>query len=252
MAAASHFATETTRMTSTHRHTARVAGLLYLAASVGFLAVFSWLAARFGYPDILDHAAAEVLPALLALGTTGRAVWAVYAVLPLLLIPAALTSEAALGRVAPARLRAATILQTIAAGAMLLGLARWPSVQWRLAQAWPSADESSRALLTTAFDAANTYLGNWIGEFTGEVMLYAAFVLIGSALLEQARGGGSALARWVGWLGLLAGVTGEVAAFRNVTTVVAPAAEAANLLLPAFLIGYGALLLRGTSDVTTE
>lgn len=239
-------------MHSTSRRTSRFAGSLYLVASIGFLLVFSWLAARFGYPDILDRPAADVLPALRALGPTGRAVWAVYAVLPLLLIPAALTSEAALAAAAPRRLRAATVLQTLAAVAMLLGLARWPSVQWRLAEAWPTADGPSRLLLTAAFDAANMYLGNWIGEFTGEVMLYAAFLLIGSALRQHARASGWRFARWIGGLGLVAGVTGEIAAFRNVTTLVAPAAEAANLLLPAFLVGYGVLLWRGAGTVTVH
>ncbi|MCU0624155.1 MAG: DUF4386 family protein [Gemmatimonadaceae bacterium] len=226
--------------------TARPAGALYLVASGGFLAVFGWLAARFGYPDVLDRPAAEVLPALLGLGATGRAVWAVYAVLPLLLVPAALAAEAALGHLAPRRLRAATTLQVIAAVAMLLGLARWPSVQWRLAEAWPAADAATRVLLAAAFDAANTYLGNWIGEFVGEVSLYGAFVLLGSGLRRVRPGAGvPPWGTWVGWLGLVAGVIGEVAAFRNVTPLVAPAAEAANVLLPGFLIAFGALLLAG-------
>lgn len=245
MAAAPTLATEHLDMTTTTRTTARLAGALYLLASVGFLAVFTWLAARFGYPDVLDRPAADVLPALLGLGTTGRAVWAVYATLPLLLVPAALASEAVLGVVAPARLRAATALQMIAAVAMVVGLARWPSLQWRLAEAWPAADVMTRQMLTTVFDGANTYLGNWIGEFLGEVALYGAFVLLGSSLIGAGdRAGLPRWGRWVGWLGILAGVTGEVAAFRNVTPLVAPAAEAANLLLPAFLIGFGFVMIR--------
>ena len=64
----------------------RLAGATYVAASVGFLIVFSWLASHFGYPDVLDLPAADVLPRLLSLGGAGRAVWAVYAVLPLMLI----------------------------------------------------------------------------------------------------------------------------------------------------------------------
>ena len=57
-----------------------------------FLAAF--LAAQFDYPAVLDGNAEAVLPRLLALGNSGRAVWAVYALLPLLLIPA---SEATAG-----------------------------------------------------------------------------------------------------------------------------------------------------------
>lgn len=56
---------------------ARVAGALYLSASAGFLLMFAWLAQHFGYPDVLERHASEVLPHLLSLGTDGRAVWAV-------------------------------------------------------------------------------------------------------------------------------------------------------------------------------
>jgi hypothetical protein len=222
----------------------RVAGAFYLIASIGFVVVFSWLASAFGYPDVLDHPAAEVLPALRALGNSGRAVWALYAVLPLLLIPAAVAGEAVLGPLTPTRMRAATLLQLLAAIAMFLGLARWPSVQWLLAEAWASAAASERAVMALAFDAANLYLGNWIGEFVGEIGLYGAFLAIGSSLRVAAwEGVLPTWGRWIGALGLLTGAVGLLAAFRNVTTAVALAAEAANALLPLFLIAYGVLLV---------
>jgi hypothetical protein len=41
--------------------------------SLAFLGVFSYLAARFHYPEVLDGRAHDVLPALLATGTPGRA-----------------------------------------------------------------------------------------------------------------------------------------------------------------------------------
>jgi isocitrate/isopropylmalate dehydrogenase len=66
--------------------------------AIAFLAVFSYLAARFDYPEVLDGSASDVLPKLLALP------WAV-----------------------------------IAAISMMLGLMRWPSVQWHLAQLQASA-----------------------------------------------------------------------------------------------------------------
>ena len=53
----------------------RAGGVALVGGAVAFLAVFAYLAARFDYPDILDGAAGEVLPRLLAIGPTGRAVW---------------------------------------------------------------------------------------------------------------------------------------------------------------------------------
>jgi len=55
---------------------------------VAFLVVFTYLAARFNYPAVLDGPAATVLPNLLATGARGRLVWAVYALLPLIWLPA--------------------------------------------------------------------------------------------------------------------------------------------------------------------
>ena len=53
---------------------ARVGGWSLIAAAVGFMAVFGYLAARFDYPAVLDGTAADVLPRLRALGSAGRAV----------------------------------------------------------------------------------------------------------------------------------------------------------------------------------
>jgi hypothetical protein len=63
-------------------------GIALIGGAVAFLGVFSYLAARFHYPEVLDGSAQDVLPALLAIGTAGRAAWAIYSVLPLAFIPA--------------------------------------------------------------------------------------------------------------------------------------------------------------------
>ena len=60
----------------------QTAGLLLVATSLGFVAVFSYLAAKFGYPAVLDGKAEDVLPALVAGGARLRGVWVAYALLP--------------------------------------------------------------------------------------------------------------------------------------------------------------------------
>jgi hypothetical protein len=64
--------------------TVRFGGLTLVLGAIAFMAVFSFLAARFDYPAILDGPANAVLPRLLATGTPGRAAWALYAFLPLI------------------------------------------------------------------------------------------------------------------------------------------------------------------------
>ena len=61
----------------------RIGGFALIFAAIAFMGVFSYLAAEFNYPEVLDGRAADVLPALLATGHAGRAVWAIYALLPL-------------------------------------------------------------------------------------------------------------------------------------------------------------------------
>ena len=229
----------------TSRSAARVGGYALIVAAVGFIAVFSYLAARFDYPSVLDGSAAVVLPRLLALGEAGRAVWAVYALLPLLLIPAAIGARVALGDSAPNAMRAAQVFATIAAASMLLGLARWPSVHWELARAYPSATAGAREAMDAVFLGLNVYLGNYIGEFVGELALSAFFVLVGFAALRFVPRN-----RWFGIGGIAVGVIGWVAAFRNVTSVVAPVAEVNNYLLPLWLIVLGVVLVRWRSNAS--
>jgi hypothetical protein len=85
------------------RGTILAGGIALVGGALAFLGVFSYLAARFHYPEVLDGNAGNVLPALLATGAAGRAAWAFYAVLPLVFIrPASLRSRLS-ARVPPAR-----------------------------------------------------------------------------------------------------------------------------------------------------
>ena len=229
------------------RAATRIAGWSLIAAAVGFIVVFGYLAARFDYPAVLDGDAAVVLPRLLALGEAGRAVWAVYAFLPLLLIPAAIGARAAFGDAAPSAMRAAIVFATIAAVSMLLGLARWPSVHWELARAYPSASADARAAMDALFLGLNVYLGNYIGEFVGELALNAFFVLVGFAALRT-----TVTNRWFAVGGIAVGAMGWVAAFRNVTSVVSPVAAANNYLLPLWLIVVGVVLVRSMPEIAHQ
>jgi len=232
---------------------ARAAGLAYSAAALGFVGVFAWLAAHFDYPAVLDGPAATVLPALRALGAVGRGVWAVYALLPLLLLPAAAGATAALRRSDGDRdgapdgvLALVRALHLTAALSMTLGLARWPTLQWALAEAWaagdpgglPDASLPHRATLAAVFAAANAYLGQAIGEFVGELALNGGFLALAVAL--RARGAPRVLTVLV----TATGLAGWVGMLRNVTHVVQPVADVDNVLLPVCLLALAVWFLR--------
>jgi hypothetical protein len=218
----------------------RAGGIALIGAAVAFLGVFAFLAARFDYPAILDGSAADVLPKLLATGATGRAVWAVYGFLPILWIPAGVAAFHALRTVREGSVRTGMLFAVMAAFTMMLGLLRWPSIHWMLAEAWVRADGAERMALATVFTGLNSYLGNYIGEFLGELSVNLFFLL--SALAMLARGAG--FPRWMGYLGIGTAGAGLIGMFRNVSDVVAPIASINNYLLPLWMIVFGSGLLR--------
>jgi hypothetical protein len=224
----------------------RFGGLALVGGALAFLGVFSYLAVAFNYPDVLDGAAATVLPALLATGTTGRLVWTIYAFLPLIWIPAGVAAFEAYG-VAPERrgtMRIAMFCAALASIAMMLGLMRWPSMHWHLAQAFVQAGPAEQAVIAATFDGLNTYLGNFIGEFLGEMAVSVFFLLTSLCWLRVLP-----RRRWMGWLGVATGIAGLIGMFRNVTTLVAPIAALNNYLLPVFMILLGGALIHQSKRV---
>ena len=219
--------------------TVRVGGLALVLGAIAFMAVFSYLAARFDYPAVLDGPANEVLPKLLATGASGRAAWAFYAFLPLIWLPAGVGAYRALRRTHPGAMLLALQWAVVAAISMMLGLMRWPSVHWHLAQLQANATPEQQPIIAAIFDGLNTYLGNYIGEFLGEFS-FSIFFLISSWVLLQSR----VTAKWVAVLGLITAIAGLVGMFRNVSAAVAPIAAVNNYLLPMWMIIFGIVLLR--------
>ena len=218
-------------------------GIALIGGAVAFLGVFSYLAARFRYPEVLGGNAQTVLPALLATGAVGRAAWAVYGVLPLVFVPAGVSAFEALRRRAPGPMRAGMLFALLAAVSMVLGLMRWPSVHWELAIAWGAAGDGERLVLSAMFDGLNRYLGNFVGEFLGELSFSVFFVLSGVGLLRHQRA-----PNWLGWWGIGTGVLGLIGMWRNVTSAVDAVAAANNYLLPLWMIGLGVWLVSASRN----
>jgi hypothetical protein len=227
-----------------HREVAiiRIGGLSLIIAAVAFIAVFSYLAAKFKYPEVLVGQASDGLPALLATGEAGRAVWAVYALLPLFWIPAAVGAFHALRPKSEGAMRLGMLFAVVSSIAMIAGLMRWPSFHWELARAW-AANPALRPELATVFAATNLYLGNYVGEFLGELCASMFFLLAAASMFKAASG----FSRAIAWLGLVTAVAGLIGMFRNVTPAVAAVSEINNYLLPLWMIVFGASLLAYSS-----
>src|SRR5688500_11178280 len=170
------------------------AGISFIVGALAFVLVFAYLAASFDCPGILEGSASEVLPRLRAGGSGMRAVWAIYAFLPLFLVPGAVGTLVA----CPAsrgRMTLALVLACIAAFSMCLGLMRWPSIHWALAEVYSYAygAAETKSSIEVVFNGLNLYLGNYIGEFLGETALAAFFLLAGFSVLNEAR-----FPKWLG------------------------------------------------------
>jgi hypothetical protein len=219
-----------------------VGGASFVVGALAFVFVFSYLAANFNYPDILDGTAAEVLPRLRDGASVMRGVWAVYAFLPLFLIPGAVGAYLACPS-SRARMTLALVLAAMGALAMCLGLMRWPSIHWTLAEAYSHAGAETKHSLGAVFSGMNLYLGNYIGEFLGETTLAAFFLLSGLSLLAEAR-----FPKWLGWSGVVFSLLFLAGAFRNVTNTVQVVADINNGLLPLWMIVLGAALIWFSRD----
>ena len=218
----------------------RVGGLFLIGGALAFMGVFAFLAARFNYPQVLDGSAAQVLPSLLATGSTGRTVWAIYGFLPLIWIPAGVGAFHALRGVREGSMRVAMHFALLSAVAMMLGLLRWPSIHWSLAQAYAAGTEADRAAIAATFAGLNSFLGNYVGEFLGEFCFSLFFLMSGLAMLAR----DARFPRWVGFLGVFTAVAGLIGMFRNVTAIVDPFAALNNYLLPLWMIIFGVTLVR--------
>lgn len=212
-------------------------GVSFIVGALAFVFVFAYLAANFDYPDILDGSASDVLPRLHAGGAEMRAVWAIYAFLPLLLVPGAVGTFVACPS-SRGRMTLALVLASIAALSMCLGLMRWPSVHWALAEAYSGAAGETKSSIEATFNGLNLYLGNYIGEFLGETALASFFFLAGFSLLNEAR-----FPKWLGWSGVVFALFFAMGALRNVTSSVQLVADVNNALLPLWMIVLGASLL---------
>lgn len=212
-------------------------GVSFVVGALAFVFVFSYLAANFDYPKVLDGSATEVLPRLREGGSVMRAVWAIYAFLPLLIVPGAVGAYFACPS-SRGRMTLALVVASFGALAMCLGLMRWPSIHWALAEIYSQAGTETKSSLDAVFNGMNLYLGNYIGEFLGEITLAAFFLLSGLSMLDEAR-----FPKWLGWSGIGFSLLFSVGAFRNVAGAVQFIADANNGLLPLWMIILGTALV---------
>lgn len=221
--------------------TIRTGGIALILGGALYPVVFTYLAVRFGYPDVLDGNAGLVLPALLQGGWAFRAAWAVYGLLPLMLLPAGVAAFQALRKEMEGGMRLALLLSALASFALMIGLLRWSTLHWELARFYQGADAGQRLMADAVFAGLNTYLGNYIGEFLGEGFMHGFLLLTALAMLRSAG-----FPRWMAWAGVAVSMVSLAGLFRNVNAWAASVQDLMDLLMlfPIWLMILGIGLVR--------
>jgi hypothetical protein len=132
----------------------------------------------------------------------------------------------------------ALVAASLGALAMCLGLMRWPSIHWALAEAYAQSGADAKNTLSAVFLGLNLYLGNYIGEFLGELCLALFFLLTGLSLVTE-----SLFPKWLGWCGVAFAALFVTGAFRNITPTVQRVADINNALLPLWMVVLGVTLI---------
>ena len=124
-----------------------------------------------------------------------RAIWAIYAFLPLCLVPGAVGAYFACPA-SRSRMTVALVVASLGTFAMCLGLMRWPSIHWALADSYARSGAATQSSIEAIFAGLNLF-GNYIGEFLGETCLAAFFLLAGFSMLDEKQ-----FPKWIGWCGV--------------------------------------------------
>jgi hypothetical protein len=139
-------------------------GTLAAVASIG-------LSVRFGWPDILDAPAAEVLPAFAEVAGTVQVLFLLQMAGSLVLVPGVVALHLLLARSrgTDAALLTVTTFGVLAPLVQSLGWIRWPLVVPGLADRYldPSASDASIQATAATYELINAYAGGALGEHLG-------------------------------------------------------------------------------------
>jgi Domain of unknown function (DUF4386) len=162
-------------------------GLLLVVLPVAYNGLYSLLARRFDYPDILRQPTGQVLERFAAGGSRLVLLWWGFAMSAVLLAPAVVLVSATLADADPTVLALATAIGLLAALVQFLGLVRWPFAVSHLARLAgdPAATPATRDAVEVVLQTLNRYLGVAVGEHLGYLFTGLWTALVGVAVIQS-------------------------------------------------------------------
>jgi Domain of unknown function (DUF4386) len=162
-------------------------GLLLVVLPVAYNGLYTLLARRFDYPDILRQPTDQILERFAAGGSRLVLLWWGFAMSAVLLAPAVVLVSATLADAEPTILALATTVGLLAALVQVLGLVRWPFAVPHLARLAgdPATTPATRDAVDVVFQTLNRYLGVAVGEHLGYLFTGLWTALAGIALIQS-------------------------------------------------------------------
>lgn len=180
------------------------AAALLIIVPVGFNLAFFELGRTFDYPNILREPPGVVLRRFDAGGTPLLLRWQGLLTSALAMVPLVALLAVVLGA-APALSIAGVVIGSAAALVQVLGLVRWPFAIPELARRYVAAEGphagATRETIEVVFAMLNRLLGVGIGEHLGYLLTGLWAILVAVSIVST-----TAIAPWLGWIGLPIGV----------------------------------------------
>jgi hypothetical protein len=216
------------------------AGVLLIFLPLTFNGFFLLLGRRFDYPDILRRPTEEILNRFQAGGVGLKLVWYGFMVTAVLFAPLSVLMGQVFAGDDIAVMPTAIVVGVLAAVVQFLGLARWPFLVPALARTYtdPASTPATRELTKAVFDSFHRYLGVGIGECLGYLLTGTWSVLIGVAMLHS-----SAFEAWLGWPGIIIGLSLVVGSLEFVGRFEEHGWKLAGTIVPIAYIAWSVWLI---------
>jgi hypothetical protein len=218
----------------------RVTGLLLVAVPIAFNLFFFLLGRRFDYPAILRQPTGEILSRFQTGGVALKLIWHGFFLTAVAFVPLVILVGQVLADDELAVMPLATTFGVLAAAVQFLGLIRWPYLVPYLARTFldPSSSEATRDAVAVVFQAFHRTLGVAIGEHLGYLFTGLWTLLLGVAMTQ-----GDVFPAWLGWPGIVLGLSLIVGSFEFVGPFEETGWGFAGMLVPIAYIAWSLWLV---------
>ena len=218
----------------------RVTGVLLVVMPIAFNLFFFLLGRRFDYPAILRQPTGEILSRFQTGGVALKLIWHGFFLTAVAFVPLVILVGQVLADDELAVMPLATTFGVLAAAVQFLGLIRWPYLVPYLARTFldPSSSEATRDAVAVVFQAFHRTLGVAIGEHLGYLFTGLWTLLLGVAMTQ-----GDVFPAWLGWPGIVLGLSLIVGSFEFVGPFEETGWGFAGMLVPIAYIAWSLWLV---------